>query len=191
MTKIKKVLIPILIFLGISITSIHSQQYPHIPVPHEHGVDSQTGACWGYAVGRAFNRSWGDSRCPIETITFNSVSEAYFDWHSPFEANSINQGDIIAWGGKGAEHVAYVTNIYSRDNSGIILADRQNYGSPERTNLTLAFLINERGEPSGYFTKKKRWEITVKNNVDGSDNVGQVGVYGGGYSGWYPFTQNR
>ena len=141
---------------------------------------------WGYAVGRAFNRSWSDARCPISTLTLNYVSEAYFQWYSPINLNNIQVGDIVAWGSKGAEHVAYITDIYSRDNNGIILADRQNTGGSERTNLSLSFLIIERGgNPNGYFRKKKNWSIIVENEVEGNHNVGKVGISGGGYGDQY------
>jgi hypothetical protein len=172
------------VFISIFIVPTFSQ---HIPPCQGSAHDGQ-GACWGYAVGRAFNRSWNDSRCPISTLDFNNVPSNYFTWYSSFNIYAIQIGDIVAWGSQGATHVAYITNIYFRTNDGVILADRQNYGSPERTNLSLSYLISERGgNPSGYFRKKNQWSIKVQNNVEGNYDIGMVGIenypnYSGEYS---------
>lgn len=178
----KNLVIYFITILSILIIPIYPQ---HIP-PCQGGAHGGQGACWGYAVGRAFNRGWNDSRCPISTLNFNNVSSTYFTWYSPFNIDAVQVGDIIAWGLQGTVHVAYVTGIYFRTNDGIILADRQNYGSPERTNLTLSILITERGgSPDGYFRKKNLWSITVENDVEGIHNVGKVSISGGVYNGQY------
>ncbi|HET56082.1 MAG TPA: hypothetical protein ENN33_12830 [Ignavibacteria bacterium] len=165
---------------SVSVSSVYSQ---HIPPCRGvmHGSSSE-GACWGYAVGRAFGRSWDDSRCPINSLTLNTVPTTYFDY-AGFDIYDIQVGDIVGWGG-GVMHVAYVISINSRTNDGIKLADRPNYGGDERSNLTLSYLITERGgNPDVYFTKKKLWSIVVRNDVEGNKYVGKVGIYGGGYSG--------
>lgn len=193
MKKFSRLVFAILFFNLTNLTFAQGNQ--HIPPcqSYNHGNESQ-GACWGYAVGRAFNRTWGDPDCPNSTLLLNQIPEDYFQWYSPFNINNIQIGDIVAWGTKGAIHVAYITAINSRTNNGVILADRYNVGSSERNNLTLSYLITERGEsPAGYFRKKKLWSITVRNDIDGYYNIGKVGIYGTGISGQYnsPKTVNQ
>ena len=175
------IFLPFITFLLFTISFNFAQVSDrHIPPcqGYEHGTVSD-GACWGYAVGRAFNRGWNDPDCPNSTLVLTGVPEDYFQWYDPFNINNIQVGDIVAWGNKGSTHVAFITAINYRNNDGIILADRYNTGDVERTNKTLTFLINERGgNPTGYFRKKKLWSIRVSNNVDGSESVGTVGVYG-------------
>lgn len=176
----------LLIFLFAGIATLYSQ---HIPQGHTHGT-TQQGACWGYAVGRAFNRGWDDQRCAINTITFRQVDEKYFQWHgAPFNYSELQVHDIVAWGGKGSQHVAYVTNI----TNGITLADRRNTGGVERYPLTLEFLISDQNheDPTGYFRLKKEWSITARNDVDGNYNVGKVGIYGHGWAGQYDSGQQQ
>lgn len=175
------VFLPFITFLLFTISFNFAQVSDrHIP-PCQGNIHGSIndGACWGYAVGRAFNRGWNDPDCPNSTLVLTGVPEDYFQWYEPFNINNIQVGDIVAWGNRGYTHVAFITAINSRNNDGIILADRYNTGGEERTNKTLTFLINERGgNPTGYFRKKKLWSIRVSNNIEGSESVGTVGVYG-------------
>lgn len=186
--KMKDLLLPFLAVFIYSLTILtFAQENQHIPPCQsiEHGTISE-GACWGYAVGRAFNRGWSDTYCPNSTLVLTGVPETYFQWYEPFNIYNIQVGDIVAWGSKGYTHVAFITAINSRNNDGIILADRYNTGDVERTNKTLTFLVNERGgNPTGYFRKKKLWSIRVSNKVDGSDSIGTVAVYGPNVYGQY------
>jgi len=141
--------------------------------------------CWGYATGRAFNRSWNDARCAVSTLylDLNTLRySGYFQRITPFDLNSILPGDIIEFQDGG--HVSYVSAINSRDIDGVRVDQVEDEQSAiEQKDLRLSWVISghnyppvvrQWGWPTAYYRKKALWSVSVQNDFTG----GQVGVNG-------------
>ncbi len=149
-------------------------------IPPCQGTAHSTSICWGYATGRAFGRSWNDSRCPLSTLHFTTIPSAYFDYYSGSSLSGIQSGDIVRF----AAHAAYVVTPNTNVNN--IVVDQVPYdGGQEQTGILLGTVIQTQGQPLGYYRKKPLWKITVQNSFTG----GNVGVDGAEYTSPYTTPQ--
>jgi len=140
-------------------------------IPPCQGNAHSTSICWGYATGRAFNRSWNDQRCPLSTLNLGYINTNYFDWYPGGSLTGIDYGDIVAF----SAHAAYVVGIPWPFNINNITVDQVPYeGGSEQTGVLLSTVIQSQGQPTGYYRKKPVWRVTVRNNFTG----GKVGVGG-------------
>lgn len=67
-----------------------------VPPAHSHSGP----ICWGYAVGRAFGKSWTSTPdCNCSVLNRGSIgskqNDRYFDWYKPYDSDSIKVKDII------------------------------------------------------------------------------------------------
>jgi hypothetical protein len=157
-------------------TCLHSI-FHHARVINAHS----TSICWGYATGRAFGRSWNDSRCPLNTLYFNTINPTYFQLYPEASLSGIASGDIVVFG---ANHAAYVITPSSNYNN-FKVDQVPNEGGPEQTNVSLSAAIAAYGQPTGYYREKKLWRVTVQNSFTG----GKVGVGGIEYDS--PYTEGE
>ncbi|KAA3660563.1 MAG: hypothetical protein DWQ10_06375, partial [Calditrichaeota bacterium] len=165
---------------------------PHIPVSHNHS----TVECRGYAMARAWGKSWNSPNCGARDLSTNAITNS---WHSreTFSYGAVDEGKIIAWGNEAYSHAAYVTNVWYnfRGQMVVDIAFVENSGGSEKF-ATLDDAINgtngvdERGTPDYLYTPiKTGWPIKVQNSFDGgADNGGTVKV--GGVTKNSPYTTN-
>lgn len=128
----------------------------HIPVAHSH----VTSICYGYAMGRAFEKSWNDPICPAQDLYTRQMDETYFTRYDSCALTDLVVGDIIEFG---LTHVAYISNIANRDIDGIQVDQVDGEGASEQKNLKLRWVIEghcdpwvrSQGWPIGYYRKRK------------------------------------
>lgn len=139
-----------IIFVLISASVLLSEVMGHIPINHDHS----SSICWGYAQGRAFGKSSGDSDCDPRTTYTDKINESYFPFVSGSSLTGIKPGDIVVFGQvrqglQGhAAYVVYVPNPLVIDN---IRVDQVPYkGGPEQTNVLLSTVKQSQGNPVGY-----------------------------------------
>jgi len=146
-------------------------------IPPCQGNAHSSPICWGYATGRAFNRSWSDSRCPLSTLNLGGISDAFFDFIS-WNPASVRSRDIIKFG---SNHAAYVHT--PGGTIGTITVDQYStMRTREETNIPLQQVIDEHGPPTDICRKKPLWQMSVQNSFTG----GKVEVENQEYDA--PFT---
>lgn len=169
----------ILLMINLTIFGAADLFAQHIP-PCQGNAHS-TSICWGYATGRAFGRSWNDSRCPLNTLYFTGISTTLFHFNEGASLSGISAGDIVVFG---AVHAAYVRTPHS--NPLDFKVDQvPNINGPEQTNVSLSDAIDDYGQPTGYYREKKLWSVTVQNSFTG----GKVGVNGTEWDS--PYTESE
>ncbi len=183
----------ILSFIPIGTFKLQAQ---HIPVAHS---DDGPSICYGYALGRAYGKTWTSTPdCNAAHIRTNQIENkqnpTYFIWNSPYNESEIvsafNAGKKIIIEFQDGAHVSYVTGV----SGGIVVAQVNNNGGAEQTNLSIDQVINgdveegvtPRGYPTGFWIKKDGWPNEVKNEFDG----GTVKVKGTVYSSPYSYNAN-
>ncbi|MCK6619673.1 MAG: T9SS type A sorting domain-containing protein [Calditrichaceae bacterium] len=149
----------------------------HLPWSHTH-TGNYYAPCYGYAMARAYNRSWNHSVCPAHSMPGEGINSNYFYKvnlpGSDLDYRDIQVGDILTFG----NHAAYVRAVPDsstrQNNSDSIFVDHKLGPSDpyERLNETLSSVIGLFGDPVFIYRKWPRWEITVKNSFTG----GQVKV---------------
>ena len=129
---------------------------------------SGTSICYGYATARAFDRTWGDSRCPAATLHLTGIDTTYFSWHPGSSLNGITYHDIVRF----ADHAAYVVGI-----SPTITVDQvPGEGLGEQLGVSLSTVIydQQQGQPTGYYHKKPIYTLLLRNTFHGDDHGGTV-----------------
>lgn len=149
-------------------------------IPPCQGNAHSTSICWGYATGRAFSRSWNDSRCPLSTLYLQNINSTYFEWHGGSSLSGMQSGDIVAFNG----HTAFVVSVGDPIDSTRV-DQVPNEGGPEQINVRLSTVKQNYENPTGYWRKKTIWSITVQNSFTG----GKVGVNGQEYNS--PYTASN
>lgn len=98
-----------------------------------------------------------------------NINSTYFEWHGGSSLSGMQSGDIVAFNA----HTAYVVSVGNPiDNTRV---DQVPYeGGPEQTNVLLSTVKQTQGNPTGYWSKKPIWNVTVQNSFSG----GKVGVNG-------------
>lgn len=140
----------------------------HIVVPHDHSGR----ICYGYATGRAADRSSSDSNCNPNTLYQETINQAFFDFYSGSSLSGVANGDIIRF----TDHAAYVVSVSSDINQ--IRVDETAAGwTTDSLNVPLANVIHQFGNPTGYY-RRKTFSITVENSFGG----GTINVGGGSVS---------
>ena len=159
-----------------------AQQYPHIPVGHNH---TGTPICWAYATVRTFQH-FGQVHSGCNAATASGITglsgNSYFTRYS-WSLSGVQVGDIVEFREGTQDHAAYVSSKYSSTNNGIILDQLD--GGTEKTGYTLQQTIDgvqgtltARGNPTGYFRLKKRYQIKLENNMGDGSNGGKVKLSG-------------
>ena len=97
-----------------------AQQYPHIPVGHNH---TGTPICWAYATVRTFQH-FGQVHSGCNAASASGITglsgNSYFTRYS-WSLSGVQKGDIVEFREGTQDHAAFVANKYSSSNSGIIL----------------------------------------------------------------------
>lgn len=181
--KIRSLLLKMTVFYLFLFGSVlMAQQYPHIPVGHNH---TGTPICWAYATVRTFQH-FGQVHSACNPVTASGITglsgNSYFTPHT-WSLSGVQLGDIVEFREGTHDHAAFVVHKYSSSNSGIIL-DQLDDGS-EKTGYTLQQTIDgvqgsltARGNPTGYFRLKKRYQIELKNVMGDGSNSGKVKLSG-------------
>ncbi len=165
----------------------------HIPPGHDTN-HSNPSECRGYAISRAWGKSWGSS-CGAHNTSIYSIDETYHS-KSSFSYGAATAGKIIAWGNGGANHAAYITSvewIYGVHTINIAFVEGPG-GSQMFATLDDAINgtngVYPRGTPDYLYTPiKTGWPIKVQNSFDGgADNGGTVKVRGATKNS--PYTTN-
>lgn len=146
----------------------------HLPWSHTH-TGNYYAPCYGYAMARAYNRSWNHSVCPAHSMPGEGINSNYFYQVnlSGFDYRDILEGDVLTF----ADHAVYVRTVPNppRENNpaGIFVDHKLNPADPtEKLNEALTSVISLFGNPVFIYRQWPRWEITVKNSFTG----GQVKV---------------
>ncbi len=133
-------------------------------------------------MGRAFGVGWNSTPCDAGTLMANQVNTYYFDrtrHASVYDTyTQVEVGDVLEFG-NGA-HVSFVTSKTASDPAYIYVAQVNNQGGQEQTNLTVSTVITGsvplgvtgRGQPTGYYRKKKLWRLIIQNSFTGG-NIGR------------------
>ena len=128
--------------------------------------------CYGYAMARAYNRSWNHPVCPAHSFPGDLIKTPYFKkvnaTEQEFDYRLIVVGDILTY----TDHAVYVVEVpgWPRDTipNGIYVDHKLNPGTSYQTLHEELTSINssQQQEPKYIWRRNNVWEITVKNSFE-------------------------
>jgi hypothetical protein len=152
-------------FLGVLVWRTVAAAQDHIIISHDHSGR----ICWGYATGRAGGKARDDATCNPNSLYQSEINGSFFTYYAGSSLSGIQTGDIILF----LDHAAYVVATSPQikvDHTGASW-------SSDVLNVALSDVVNQFGNPLGYY-RRKTFGVTVQNSFGG----GMIKVNGGTYS---------
>ena len=152
----------------------------HIVVPHD--LDHTGRICYGYATGRAAGRSSSDANCNPNSLYQETINQTFFTWNEGGSLTGVQSGDIIRF----SDHAAYATSINSGNMGQSTVDHTAAAWSTDSIGSKLVNVINQFGNPTGYY-RRKTFAVTVQNSFGAGTIKVNSGIYSSGASvnlGW-------